>query len=328
MHGHAVNETARQPVPRPRPAVVTRLSPAKKPKPPKPLPAKPAPVVTAPPPGPVLPVAGQPKGPPVSAAAQLAVDVSTRPAVTTALALIDSVHGDGALAPVPFDHRVSSPRAGATYWHSLHHADRIGVRSGLPRDEALMSVAHEIGHWLDHVGVPKLPGAIPWASADPTGHLQPIRDAIQQSDAVRQLRARPVSAYRSYTLEEPELFARAYAQFIATETRHPEMLGYLHQMLAGQTDYWPDMQWQGNRFSLRARRVPCYLPAIGVDDMMTEAAFQHLADSPRQGQWAHCRTGRPSTPPASATPRKQDAGGKVIVRDTHGRELARLVLPE
>lgn len=170
------------PLPIPQPPAV----PAPLPAPPKPKPVripkapKPKPV-TAVLPQPVPTSAGgtRPNGPAVSAS--LIIPKGNGPKGTKfndygglstklegayvyarrAMALIDSIHGDGALADLPFKVTGASGHYGAY--------SRIPNRGGVVLEltkagtasHPLITVCHEVGHWLDDMGLGKGPGVKP-----------------------------------------------------------------------------------------------------------------------------------------------------------------------
>ena len=78
-----------------------------------------------------------------------------------ALDLIDSVHGDGNLADLAF----KIGNAQGHYGAYSHAPGRGGTLLTLTKygitNHPLMTVAHEVGHWLDDMGLGKAPGANP-----------------------------------------------------------------------------------------------------------------------------------------------------------------------
>lgn len=83
---------------------------------------------------------------------------------------------------------------------------------------------HEFGHYLDHNGLGSLRDR--FATLDPAeaSLLSGWKTALEQSDAVRRLRGLPSDRYTRYLLDERELWARSYAQWIATRSGNQSMI--------------------------------------------------------------------------------------------------------
>jgi len=259
------------PVPKPKPQPPIRPTPTPAPKPlaPKPAPTPPAPA----------PKALGPKGSPVSAALNPAAlpksgkYVKLTKDVDEVGKLIDSVHGDGGLAPVPvtLNARESAfgfyrTRIGAVadhkgQLHSTYMPAEISLSRPLslgPKGHPRLTYAHEVGHYLDQQFVwPRVAGQSHgingYASELFPNHaeLNAWRKATSESRAVGRLRELhqigkkggfidhvdatgkmvtwPSSAkYAEYALTEREVFARSYAQYIATKTQDPGIMAELN----------------------------------------------------------------------------------------------------
>lgn len=217
------------------------------------------------PPAPMPPPQPQsgPTGVPVSRAALLHFRAKAQNRKARHLLdVIDSVHGDGALASLPFNTRVSR-KADGSYWSHRSLATSIGVR---PTANA-GTLAHEVGHWLDHIGIPS---ATKFASEDSASVLAPVMRAIEASPeiallkvgATQQTRPKMVEHY-DYVLSGRERWARAYAQFIATESKDPEMLNWVRLVRAGRTNYLRDNQWDEASFVPIAEEIRKALTILG-----------------------------------------------------------------
>lgn len=238
------------PKPAPRPIV-----------PPKPAPPPVVPPIVSTPPVPPPIAAPAPK----PAAAPLAPPrESTRPVASTAVSgatrvemqtkkaaaqakevldAIDNIHGDGPLEPIPFNHRISRRSRGTYYsvgggFTGPGKAVSIGVGRKLG-DEAELTLAHEVGHWIDNIGIKS---STKFASeADDLPAMRGLMDRIRQSEAIRVISKGSPSDFRSYLLSGREMFARAYAQFIAEESGRGAMLRSL-----GESDR---QQWTSEDFA-------------------------------------------------------------------------------
>jgi hypothetical protein len=76
-----------------------------------------------------------------------------------ALAVIDSVHGDGNLHPLPF--KVNRSNLGQYVWIPLRGSHVLNLSTTGSALHPLMTISHEVGHWLDNMAVAKGPGAKP-----------------------------------------------------------------------------------------------------------------------------------------------------------------------
>ena len=167
-------------------------------------------------------------------------------AVRRALATVDAVHGDGLLRTVPVRRNRARSEAASYEW-----SDRTGEPLRLtfsalaPRPE--LSIIHEIGHCLDHAAL----GDGPHLGSE-TKSIQVVMEEIFVSVAYQRLaelasrkqvrlglpgRIRSqvilVNAATVQYLREPrELFARAYAQLIATASQNDVLLAQLGQVRA------------------------------------------------------------------------------------------------
>lgn len=173
-------------------------------------------------------VASVAAGTPVAAAIDATGLVKSQQAlVAEVMDAIGQVHGDGVLPLTPVDHK-----AGASlglFTSSSLRGDRISYRRGdVGKKRNIhphMTLAHEVGHWLDRRAFPG-PG-FSSAAADPL--LNDWWNAVDASTHVAELRnaAHGSPGWRKYASKRLELWARAYAQYIAIESGNPTMLQQL-----------------------------------------------------------------------------------------------------
>lgn len=76
-----------------------------------------------------------------------------------ALAVIDGVHGDGNLYALPF--KVNRANLGQYVWTPLRGSHVLNLSANGSALHPLMTVTHEVGHWLDNMSIGKTPGAAP-----------------------------------------------------------------------------------------------------------------------------------------------------------------------
>ena len=152
------------------------------------------------------------------------------------------VHTDGILPRLPVTTASLTDQHG--YFGSTTAGDAVGIVLNLFSPHVELTTVHEIGHFLD---LKALHPAVPWASENSPA-LALWREAVKKSQAVQTLghcSDPAVSAievtrgngfvveypvdkiYVAYLLRAKELWARSYAQFIATESRHPALMQQL-----------------------------------------------------------------------------------------------------
>jgi|GEM_PF-1252806 len=192
-----------------------------------------------------------PSGAPVSKAINLTKvkDKNVKNQADLILGEIDKVHGDGQLPDLPVSVSTAKGRYGA-FWHRGSRAEKITIsKTG---DHQALTMAHEIGHFLDHSAA-----NVPWASAMATGENRAIIDAAKQTDWVKNIWARYAAVnnrsaadayvimidrnYVNYLMGSREIYARAYAQYIATKSQNPVLLDQLKVLQSAKfSSQWSD----------------------------------------------------------------------------------------
>lgn len=174
-----------------------------------------------------------------------ALSKKERARITGVLAIIDSVHGDGPLTAIPVHHKPGAGNAGVFYSHKGGPAVSIGYRvkswSATLRPE--LTLAHEIGHWLDHSGAP---GAGLMTSEILGSAFHDVIETAKQTNACTSLASLKDPKKREYYMRRREIFARAYAQFIAEESGDATMLKHVQSI---RKDVLPDRQWETADFA-------------------------------------------------------------------------------
>jgi hypothetical protein len=167
-----------------------------------------------------LPEAGTTQAIPVSSAIGIEThDHLSDSSIKVALAAIDEVHRDGALPHVP----VRGTDAEAFGYLEIKSGprgftvDHLGIRSSGPWPE--LTVVHEIGHLLDLEAI-GAKGVFATTSRDPV--IEGVLKTVRNSHAIRVLEQKRSKAgnsrqraYLAYLLKDQEVWARAYAQFVA-----------------------------------------------------------------------------------------------------------------
>lgn len=145
-------------------------------------------------------------------------------------ARIDEIHGDGKLPVIP----IREVNGGGYHgWYAHGQGNRhIALWRGSNHKE--MTAAHEIGHFIDHLG---LPGR--GMSSVNSKALDDWRNAVAGTENIQRLHAQLLDApgadarrYLSYLLETEEIWARSYAQYIASKSGSATMRAQLNGIRA------------------------------------------------------------------------------------------------
>lgn len=113
-----------------------------------------------------------------------------------------------------------------------------------------MTVIHEVGHALDSTmfGWSEPSGKRKWGSHRPDGTLGEIMATLRTTATMNNLYDSPPTPYLKYLGGRVEIFARAYAQYIATKRNDPNLLSAITaaRNSTGPTRY---SQWSGQEFA-------------------------------------------------------------------------------
>jgi hypothetical protein len=232
------------------------------------------------------PVAVAPRGPgpvgtPVGQALTIPSSGKYAAAYRDAIEAIDGVHGDGALPEIP----VKTKSTIQAYGQYAHYA------GGGPRDIAIngkgdhlqTTLAHEVGHFLDHMAIGE-PGKF---ASESSPLLQEWRLAARSSQAVQSLQnkylkpesytanvtitqangsqitynAAPSPEHLRYLLSDKEVWARSYAQYVATRSGNEAMLAQIANERKDQL--YGDRQWGADDFQPIAKAIDTVFAGLG-----------------------------------------------------------------
>lgn len=232
---------------------------------PAPVPA-PAPEPAAPASAPVLqpataaPASSRPAPPPRRAPVSNALKVRTtaphKKDIEAAVAAVDRVHDDGELPAIPINADAQGSR-GIYRWTRDGKPDSIGV-ANLPGHWNSLTSAHEIGHFIDH----HVFGSGFKFGTEVNPAMTKFLDAATATSAVREIRATLSGRSLNYYLDPRELWARAYAQFIATRSGDPAMAEQLARARSGKLQ--PSfVQWSDEDFAPVAAAIEDVLRSKG-----------------------------------------------------------------
>lgn len=222
-----------------------------------------------------------PNGAPVSQALNIPNSGKYATAYRDAIEAIDAVHGDGALPEIP----VKTKSNIQAYGQYAHYA------GGGPRDIAIngkgdhlqATLAHEVGHFLDHMGM----GETGKFASETSPLLQEWRLAARSSQAVQSLQnkylkpesytanvtithtngnqmtynAAPSPEHLRYLLSDKEVWARSYAQYVATRSGNEAMLAQIANERKDQL--YGDRQWSDEDFQPIAKAIDGVFAGLG-----------------------------------------------------------------
>lgn len=202
-----------------------------------------------------------PQGTPVSKALTTKASKKFKEIMRHTMAVIDSLHGDGALKPIPM-RTMAVKRAYGSYRSTWREALDIRLSSKIG-DHRHLTLAHEVGHWLDHIG---LGSGSAWGTAKGirSKEMQAVFDAMDATERVQGIRkaldagfvvgadgepakmSGRVRAHYEYLMQPVELWARAYSQYVAARSGD-SILGAELDLVRGRgeaTGQWSDKDFK------------------------------------------------------------------------------------
>ncbi|MEO8589420.1 MAG: DUF935 family protein [Flavobacteriales bacterium] len=203
---------------------------------------------------------GKAQGTPVSAALSTKVK-ALKPMVQRTLAAIDKVHGDGVLSAIPVV-ETKSARVFGFYQPTWRAAVKIAINR-VQGDHMHLTLAHEIGHWIDHIGMGQGVAYGTHASVS-TPEMKAVQKAMDKSAAIQAIRGalnrgfvldkegkevRLMGRHREhyeYLATPIEQWARAYSQYIAVRSGDAELM---KELSAWRSKAVAPSQWQDDDFT-------------------------------------------------------------------------------
>lgn len=205
-----------------------------------------------------------------------ALDVQAHKGVAShVLNVIDSLHGDGSLPRIPLRSSPSSAGYLGAYFHTVGgKALRINVTAG--GSHKALTMAHEIGHFIDHKGAP----GTGFSSLNNELFAR-WRKAVNRSNAIkssRKLLEGPEKitlpdggthivkkSFLRYLLSHEEMWARSYAQWIATKSGDKLLASELDGVIAGdaESEITYARQWARRDFEPIGREIERIIKKMG-----------------------------------------------------------------
>lgn len=218
-----------------------------------------------------------PEGEAVVSPVSISLDTSklsgkTRSAVNAALKAVDQAHTDGVLPQIPIQSTRSKKYLGV-YSRDGATGDpvRIGISASGKHKE--LTLAHEIGHFLDHQAI-----GTAGQFASQTSKMKAVKEAIAETSAHKALKAiaskgeielngaahkltPTLRKHINYLLSDEEVWARAYAQYIAQKSGNAAMKSQLSAILKAPT--WAIKQWTDEDFAPIAKAIDELFRSLG-----------------------------------------------------------------
>jgi hypothetical protein len=227
----------------------------------------------APAPAPAPSASGETRN--VSSALEVSSGGRIKAVVDRTLAAIDAVHTDGDLPNIPINATRGRRTVGQyRVMRSITgHGTPDSISCNPHTDHPHMTLAHEIGHFLDHQAMQR-PDEF-GSERDPDFHE--FLDAVKETNALQTIRGlmgksrvsapdgrqyEMSSKHVRYLLENREVWARAYAQYIAIRSGDPRLLAELN---ADRKQFGPNFprQWDDADFEPVAAAIDRLLEKKG-----------------------------------------------------------------
>jgi hypothetical protein len=177
---------------------------------------------------------------------------------------IDEVHGDGPLPTTLITHKERKGPTNGEFYRYNSDINTFNEKS-IP-----MTLTHEIGHWIDYRGFRGIPGAQPQNLRSPefASHSPLFKKFISLAKKTNKIQAisssRLTARSKTYLRSKHEIFARAYAQYIATKSKNPDMLANLRDRQGSPVsgENYPD-QWDDDDFKPLYDELETILKQVG-----------------------------------------------------------------
>ncbi len=157
--------------------------------------------------------------------------------------IIDSVHGDGQLpgCDANLDNNMNP-------FGSFNYLTKKLLVKVKTNNHPELTAVHEIGHYIDYFGLYKEPYKIRMTDSIGLPKVKKLIDAIKNSTTIKYGAAFYSfdPGYQDYYLREREMFARAYAQYIAIKSGDAILLSQLRDSQSNlKTNF---LQWSDSDF--------------------------------------------------------------------------------
>jgi len=211
-------------------------------------------------PEPELPVTKgfKPSGRPVSEALKVG-RLDKLDEAKEAIALMDSIHGDGNLPDLPV---LKNNSMNAQGMFSYSFLGRVGTKIQLAKSANCTAgtLWHEIGHFLDYNGLARNG----FQSNLINTEFSTIVDLANNTTEIQNIKSELYISKddKDYYLDRREIFARAYAQFMATKTGHKGAMDEISRIVSRQS-WIKNIQWSESSFEPILKQFETSFEKIG-----------------------------------------------------------------
>jgi hypothetical protein len=183
--------------------------------------------------------------------------------ILNTLGIIDDIHEDGELINIPINSTNSKLRLGAFY-HRRFDANPVKIEISTSGKSKEMTFAHELGHYIDlyATGKNKTTFTSEGLGSD---EMDGIMKAIKSSQTIVDIKSKyaeklPASAkdYLEYLLRPREMWARAYAQYIASNSNNLTMQKQLELSIKENVLGNIKLQWNNDEFKEIEKEINVY----------------------------------------------------------------------
>lgn len=206
------------------------------------------------------PVLPGPMGKPVGESLQLPKRGDIVQTMKDAIAIIDSVHGDGDLPNLPVKAGKLQYGMGAYYKMTPATSKPVEIKLNTDYEMPTSALIHEVGHFLDFAAIQKVAAKDQRITnlLDRFSQVVNNTQAIQSIDALRNTPGTD-RRYLGYLRMKEEVWARAYTQYVAARSDNALLKNELSVMQA-----WPNhMHWEDADFESVANVIDELFAALG-----------------------------------------------------------------
>lgn len=191
------------------------------------------------------------------------IDPLVKKSVENALSIINSVHDDGVLKKIPVEAIDSMVTMGAFSRSQFTNAP-VKIEISTKGTSQEMTFAHELGHYLDLFATGKTQTSYTSEKLN-NDEMSSIMAAIKSTDTIKKIvdksnEALPFDAldYLEYLLRPREMWARAYAQYIAVKSQDSLMIKQLEILQNDVIFKTVQTQWNDNEFKSIIQEIDKY----------------------------------------------------------------------
>lgn len=196
--------------------------------------------------------------------------------VDNSLSIIDEVHGDGVLKDIPIE-PLTNPGATLGRFRYMRSGEPFDIQMKRSDKAFELTFAHEMGHYLDLHAIGK---AGSMESGKATGEMDNLLKVLKKTNAVKAIQemydskkatlngkeiplGKGILNHFDYLLRPHEIFARAYAQFIAKRSTDKKIKDQLKGLVDNAARLGYSQQWDDDDFTDAEREFEALFVKLG-----------------------------------------------------------------